>query len=57
MRGRIGIAVDVITVGVCSSYVTMGLVNAPLARSLWAPYAGVTFMLAVVALIADRRHR
>lgn len=57
MRGHIGVAVDVVTVAVCASYLTMGITNAPLARSLWAPYAAVTFVLAVVALIADRRHR
>lgn len=57
VRGRVGVAVDVITFGVCASYVTLGLANAPQARALWAPYAAVTFLLAVIALVADRRHK
>jgi len=55
MRALLG--VQLLTVAVASSYLTLGIFAAEHARSLWAPYAVVTFVLAVTNLTMERRRR
>lgn len=51
------VRIHVVTIAVASSYLTLGVVAPSHARSLWAPYALVTFTLAVLALLMEHyRH-
>lgn len=47
----------VATVAVTASYLTLGLANEHSAQDLWAVYATVVFVLAVVTLMTERRVR
>lgn len=42
---------------VAASYVTLGIAASSTAEKLWAPYAGVTFVLALINLRGARRAR
>lgn len=54
---RLLLSLHVLTVAVASSYLTLGIVTPHHARALWAPYALVTFVLAIANLLTERRHR
>lgn len=47
------IRLDLITLAICSSYVTLGIAAPGTAKSLWAAYAVVTFVLAAIAIVLE----
>lgn len=51
------VTLPLLIVSVASSYLTLGVFAPSHARELWAPYAIVMFVLAVINLLIERRHR
>jgi hypothetical protein len=54
---RLRLALQIITVALASSYVTLGIFDADRARELWMPYGVVMLGLVVTDLVVDRRER
>jgi hypothetical protein len=52
---RVMLHVHVLTVAISASYLTLGVANPGSAADLWWAYALVTFALAIVNLITERR--
>ncbi len=49
------LSVHMLIVIVATSYLTLGVFEPHRARALWAPYAAIIFVLAVVNMIRERR--
>lgn len=51
---KIWLATHLLTVLVACSYVVLGIVASSVAQALWAPYAGLVLVLAILNLAQER---